>query len=61
MLPALSTEGMIALNIFEGSVTKERFFQFIDEQIAPQLTPYPGPQSVVILDNCTIHHDEELQ
>lgn len=61
VLPALSTEGMIALEIFEGSVTKERFFRFIDEQIAPILTPYPGPRSVVILDNCAIHHDEELR
>src|ERR1700683_2417155 len=27
---------------------------------APQLTPYPGPRSVVVLDNCAIHHDEEI-
>jgi transposase len=28
---------------------------------APQLNPYPGKKSVVILDNCSIHHDEELR
>jgi transposase len=28
---------------------------------APQLTPYPGPRSVVVLDNCAIHHDEEIR
>lgn len=27
---------------------------------APKLTPYPGPCSVVVLDNCAIHHDEEI-
>lgn len=27
----------------------------------PQLTPYPGPRSVVVLDNCAIHHDEEIR
>jgi len=27
----------------------------------PLLTPYPGPRSVVILDNCAIHHDEEIR
>ncbi|KAF9538412.1 hypothetical protein CPC08DRAFT_612093, partial [Agrocybe pediades] len=61
VLPALTSEGMIALDIFEGSVNKERFIQFITEQVAPRLNPYPGPCSVVILDNCTIHHDEDIR
>jgi len=55
---------------------KERFICFLEEQLvhvqntiplglltilqAPQLTPYPGPQNVVVLDNCVIHHDEEI-
>lgn len=29
VLPALTTNGIIALDIFEGSVTKERFIQWI--------------------------------
>jgi len=33
ILPALTTEGIIALDIFEGSVTKERFLAFIREQV----------------------------
>jgi hypothetical protein len=28
---------------------------------APQLNPYPGKRSVVVLDNCSIHHDEEIR
>ena len=64
----------MALDIFEGSVTKEQFIDFLKNQIvsdmvsykcfndhqmkAPILTPWPGPRSVVILDNCAIHHDE---
>ena len=27
---------------------------------APKLNPYPGPRSVVVMDNCAIHHDEEI-
>ena len=74
----MTTEGVIALNIFEGSVTKEWFLSFMQEHVmcarhiqslgsshllakALQLNPYPGKRSVVILDNCSIHHDEELQ
>ncbi|KAI0713719.1 hypothetical protein C8Q76DRAFT_578143, partial [Earliella scabrosa] len=67
ILPALSTDGIIALDILEGSVNKERFLEFLNDQLysdpslyAPQLNPYPGPRSVVVMDNCSIHHDEEI-
>lgn len=33
VLPALSAEGFIALELFEGSVTKERFIRFVGEQL----------------------------
>ncbi|TDL16346.1 hypothetical protein BD410DRAFT_707703, partial [Rickenella mellea] len=61
VLPALTADGYVGLDIFEGSVTKERFIQFVSGQVAPRMTPYPGPRSVVVLDNCAIHHDEEVR
>jgi hypothetical protein len=33
ILPALSVDGIVALDIFEGSVNKEKFIRFIQEQI----------------------------
>lgn len=27
----------------------------------PLTNPYPGPRSVLILDNCRIHHAEEIR
>ena len=33
VLPALTSEGYIALDIFEGSVNKERFIRFLEEQL----------------------------
>ena len=33
ILPALSADGIIALDIFEGLVNKERFLQFLQEQV----------------------------
>ncbi|KIK81926.1 hypothetical protein PAXRUDRAFT_154919, partial [Paxillus rubicundulus Ve08.2h10] len=59
VLPALSIDGIIALDIFEGSVNKDRFLAFIWNQVAPKLAPYPGPHSVVVMDNASIHHDDE--
>ncbi|TFK19541.1 hypothetical protein FA15DRAFT_559936, partial [Coprinopsis marcescibilis] len=61
VLPALTWEGMITMDIFEGSVNKECFIQFICEDVAPLLNPFPAPRSIVILDNCAIHHDIEVR
>jgi transposase len=33
VLPALTHKGIIALDIFEGSVNKEKFIQFVDQQL----------------------------
>jgi transposase len=33
VLPALSSDGIIALDIFEGSVNKERFIQFLNNEL----------------------------
>jgi hypothetical protein len=66
------------MDIFPGSVDRERFLQFLCEQVvrisitvvfsiqpfilqAPRLNPFPAKRSVVILDNCSIHHDEEIR
>ncbi|KAJ6621544.1 hypothetical protein B0H10DRAFT_1789766, partial [Mycena sp. CBHHK59/15] len=61
VLPALTTEGIVALDIFEGSATKECFLGFLREQVAPILNPYPGKCNVVILDNCSIRHDDDIR
>ncbi|KAE9399373.1 hypothetical protein BT96DRAFT_820629 [Gymnopus androsaceus JB14] len=60
VLPALTHEGVVALEIFRGTVNRELFINFLKEHLVPILTPYPGPRSVVILDNASIHHDEEI-
>ena len=63
VLPALTADGFIALDIFKGSVNKDQFTQFLNEELsvdldaqpqrqAPKLTPYPGVRSVVVVDNC---------
>lgn len=80
ILPALTTEGIVALEIFEGSVNKERFIKFLRDNVvcifafsasdfstklecyqAPQLNPFPGKKSIVVVDNCSIHHDPQVK
>ncbi|KIK74805.1 hypothetical protein PAXRUDRAFT_89678, partial [Paxillus rubicundulus Ve08.2h10] len=61
VLPALNCNEIAALDIFEGSITKERFILFLCEQVVSLLNPFPHPHSVVVVDNCHIHHDEEVR
>ncbi|KAF9507543.1 hypothetical protein BS47DRAFT_1303880, partial [Hydnum rufescens UP504] len=55
ILLLLSIDGYIAHDIVEGAVTGEVFERFLQEQ-APLMHLYPGPCSVLLLDNCSIHH-----
>jgi transposase len=81
MIPALTFEGIIAMDIFDGGVGKEQFLRFLTQQVVrtiflqhihplilvqiPLLNPFrpenPLPRSVVVLDNCSIHHDEDVR
>ncbi|KAJ7027209.1 hypothetical protein C8F04DRAFT_909973, partial [Mycena alexandri] len=58
---ALSLEGYIATRIVLGSMDAYEFFDFIVEDVLPHMKPYPDVQSVLILDNCRIHHTELLR
>lgn len=53
--------GIITHDIIHGSVNSERFIEFLWDQVIPLTNPYPGPQSVLVLDNCNIHYAEAVQ
>jgi hypothetical protein len=60
VLPALCLDGIIWLKIVEGSFTAELFTDFIDGLLA-QMNDFPGPNSVVVMDNCRIHKGEHIK
>lgn len=59
ILPALSLDGILHVNIIEGSFTTVKFYSFI-EGLLETMNPYPGPNSVVIMDNCAIHKSDMI-
>lgn len=58
MLPALSSRGFIALEVITGAFTAETFRDFI-ELCLDHMNPYPGENSVIVMDNCAIHKNRE--
>jgi transposase len=61
ILPILTLDGIITHDVIPGSVTSERFLRFLRELVIPLTNPYPGPRSVLVLDNCNIHHSEKVR
>jgi len=56
VLPAYTINGYITAQTFYGTCTGEIFEEFIINRVLPLCNPYPGPRSVIIMDNASIHH-----
>lgn len=54
LLPALSLDGMISAHLLEGSFTAQTFLDFIRATLR-KMNPFPGKNSVLIMDNAKIH------
>lgn len=61
ILPVLTMDGIITYNVIPGPVTSARFVEFLRELVILLTNPYPGPWSVLVLENCSIHHSEEVR
>ena len=61
ILPALTIEGYLDYIIFHRSITTKIFNDFVEDRVLPYCNPYPGPRSVLILDNASIHKNIRLR
>lgn len=54
ILPGLSLSSVLYLNIVTSCFDSQTFAEFIDILLT-QMNPFPGPNSVIVMDNCRIH------
>lgn len=59
ILPALCDDGIIFSDIREGAYDGPSFVDYI-KRLLPHMNPYPAPRSVLIMDNCSIHHVDDV-
>lgn len=59
ILPALSLDGILHLHIQNHSYRGDEFIHFIDA-LMDQMGDYPAPNSVIVLDNASIHKSQAL-
>jgi hypothetical protein len=52
--------GILFVKMVEGSFDGRLFKSFL-AGLLEEMNPYPGPQSVLVMDNCAIHHVDGIQ
>lgn len=59
---ALTVDGILSHQFIRGTVNGETFRNFIERELLPHLLPLDGNNcnSIVIMDNASVHHGEEV-
>lgn len=62
VLPALTKDGYLPDPLIGiGGFNQQDFALFVQERVLPYCTAYPGPRSVLIMDNASTHNRELLR
>jgi hypothetical protein len=60
MLPAITVNGIIYSHVKVGGYDGAQFIEYL-EGLMQVMNPYPAPNSVLVMDNCKIHHVEGVK
>ena len=60
-ISAMSSSEILALEVRKGTMNGDRFFDFLRGELFPKMQPFPGPNSVLLMDNCSIHHIQPVK
>ena len=54
----MTMDGYIACKVYEGAINQRTFDAFVKDDVLPECNAFPGPRSVIIVDNVTIHRND---
>jgi hypothetical protein len=60
-IPVMSLAGVLDWYITTESVTSELYEEFFHQCVLPHVQPFPGPHSVVVLDQASTHMRQRLR
>ena len=61
IMTAMTADGVLEYEVTTGTVNAEKFIDFIRGRLIPNMQPFPASHSILILDNCAVHHAHEVQ
>lgn len=61
-IAGISMAGLLDVKVLVGTTDGDSFYDYIQKYLLPHLMPFNGvnPHSVVIMDNCSVHHVPEV-
>ena len=62
-IAAISSEGLLGVELTSCSVNSDKFFDFVRGTLIPNMQPFDGSnsKSILIMDNCSIHHVDAIK
>ena len=54
-------DGILTHFIYQGGIDGATFLWFVRDMVLPHCTPYPGPRSIIVCDNASVHKGSEVQ
>ena len=62
-IAAMCWNGILDVDLTTESVNGDAFYDFVCGTLIPNMHPYDGqsPNSVIVMDNCSIHHTNRVQ
>ena len=60
VLPVYSVDGFLIWQLLKGGYNTETFNNFVRTHVLPLCNSFPGPRSVIVVDNASIHGSEVL-
>jgi transposase len=61
VLPAYTLDGWEVPLCYQGSITGDIFEWWFEHDLIPRCGRYPEPKSIIIMDNCSIHHTPRIR
>ena len=58
---AMSSDGVEAYELSVGSTDSSKFLDFVRGSLIPTMQPFPNKRSIIVMDNCSIHHVQEVK
>lgn len=58
---AINSEGLLVYETLTGTTNGDIFYDFLRGNLIPCMQSFPGPRSILIMDNCSIHHVQQVK
>jgi transposase len=57
----MSSDGVEAYELSVGSTNSSTSFDFVRGSLNPTMQPFPDRRSIIVMDNRSIHHVQEIK